>query len=113
MKYDRRPLKPELQLTQTQDSPFQELFIDTFTTEGKCYLSIVDDFSSRSTPEVVRALIKYLSLYGVPRRINTDPGAEFNNALFRELLLFYKINIHIGTPHNPNSMGWYRDFIPL
>ncbi|CAF4830615.1 unnamed protein product [Pieris macdunnoughi] len=119
MKYDRRPLKPELQLTQTQDRPFQELFIDTFSIEGQYYLTIVDGFSklgqaflisSRSTPEVVRALIKYFSLYGVPGRISADPGAEFNNALLRDLLSFYKINLHISTPHNPNSMGIVERF---
>lgn len=119
MKYDRKPLKPELQLTQTQIRPFQELFIDTFSIEGKNYLTIVDAFSklgqafeinTKSTPEVVRALIKYFSLYGTPSRISSDPGTEFNNTLLKEMLSFYKIELHIGTPHNPNSMGIVERF---
>lgn len=119
MKYDRKPLKPELQLSQTQTKPFQEIFIDTFTIEGKIYLTLIDAFSklgqaieinNRSTPEVVRALIKYFSLYGIPSRISSDPGMEFNNVLIKEMLSFYKVDLHIGTPHNPNSMGLIERF---
>lgn len=119
MKYDRKPIKPEFQLTQTQIKPFQELFIDTFTIDGKCYLTIVDAFSklgqafeisTKSTPEVVRALIKYFSLYGTPSRISADPGTEFNNTLMKEMLAFYKIDLHIGTPHNSSSMGVVERF---
>lgn len=119
MKYDRRPFKPLLQLTQTQNRPFEELFIDLFSIEGKYYLTIIDAFSKlaqaieiadRSTPEVVRALIKYFSFYGVPTKISSDPGSEFNNKLLKELLTFYKVDIHIGTPNNPNSMGLIERF---
>lgn len=119
MKYDRKPFKPELQLTQTQTGPFQEIFIDLFNIEGKYYLTLVDAFSKlgqaieiadRSTAEVVRALIKYFSLYGVPLKISSDPGSEFNNRLMKELLSFYKIECHIGTPNNPNSMGIVERF---
>lgn len=119
MKYDRKPIKPMLQLTQTQDAPFQELFIDLFTIDGKYYLTIIDAFSklaqaieitNRSTPEVLRALIKYFSFYGIPKKISSDPGSEFNNELMRELMTLYKIQLHIGTPHNPNSMGLIERF---
>ncbi|XP_047522866.1 uncharacterized protein LOC125061448 [Pieris napi] len=119
MKYDRRPFKPQLQLTQTQSRPFQELFIDLFSIEGKYYLTILDAFSKlaqafeipdRSTPEVVRALIKYFSFYGVPTKISSDPGSEFNNKLMKDLMTLYKIDIHIGTPNNPNSMGLIERF---
>lgn len=68
MKYDRNPIKPKLQLTQTSSKPFQEIYIDIFTIEGVSYLTLVDSFSklgqaieikNRSTPEIIRALIKY------------------------------------------------------
>lgn len=119
MKYDRKPIKPILQLTQTQDAPFQELFIDLFSIEGKTYLTIIDAFSKlgqaietqgKSTPEVTRALMKYFSYYGTPRRISSDPGTEFNNELIKEFLNLHKIDFHIGTPNNPNSMGLIERF---
>lgn len=119
LKYDRKPLKPQLQLTQTQTKPFSEIFMDIFSVEGKYFLTIIDAFSklgqafelcNRSTPEVVRALIKFFSFYGVPKRISADPGSEFNNTLLKETLHFYKIDLHIGTPHNPNSMGLIERF---
>lgn len=118
-KYDRKPIKPVLQLTQTQNAPFQEVFIDLFTIESKYYLTLIDAFSklgqaieipSRSTPEVVRALMKYFSFYGIPQKISSDPGTEFNNELLKELTDLYKIKLHIGTPNNPNSMGLIERF---
>lgn len=118
-KYDRHPIKPMLQLTQTQNAPFQEIFIDLFTIEGAYYLTIVDAFSklgqaieisNRSTPEVVRALIKYFSFYGIPKKITSDPGSEFNNELMRDLAKFYKIDLHITTPNNPNSTSIVERF---
>lgn len=119
MKYERKPIKPFIQLTQSQDSPFQELFIDLLFIESKYYLTTVDAFSklgqaifipNRSTPEVVRALIKYFSMYGIPRKISCDSGTEFNNELMKELLNLYKIELHIGTPNNPNSMAIVERF---
>lgn len=119
MKYDRKPIKPTIELTQTQSSPFQEIFIDIFSIENRSYLTIVDAFSklgqaieieNKSTPEVVRALIKYFSMYGVPTKISSDPGSEFNNNLMKELVEMYKIDLHICTPNNPNSTGIVERF---
>ncbi|CAB3221878.1 unnamed protein product [Arctia plantaginis] len=45
MKYDRKPIEPELQLTQTQTKPFQEIFMDIFSIEGTYFLTIIDVFS--------------------------------------------------------------------
>lgn len=119
MKYERKPIKPPIQLTQTQDAPFEELFMDLLFIEGKHYLTVVDAFSklgqaipipNRSTPEVVKALIKYFSMYGIPGKLNSDSGAEFNNDLMKEYLKLYKINLHIGTPNNPTSMAAVERF---
>lgn len=119
MKYDRKPMKPLLQLTQTQNAPFQELFIDLFSIENKYYLTLIDAFSklgqaieipNKSTPEVIRALIKYFSFYGIPKKISSDPGMEFNNQLIKEFLSLHKIERHIGTINNPNSMGLVERF---
>lgn len=119
MKYDRKPIKPTIQLTQTQFMPFEEVFMDILYIENNYYLTIVDAFSklaqafrvpNRSTPEIVKALIKYFSFYGLPKKISSDPGTEFNNHLINELLSLYKIDMHIGTPNNPNSMAIVERF---
>lgn len=119
MKYDRKPIKPTIELTQTQSAPFQEIFIDIFSIENRYYLTIVDAFSklgqaieieNKSTPEVVRALIKYFSMYGVPNKISSDPGSEFKNELMKEFADMYKIQLHICTPNNPNSTSVVERF---
>lgn len=46
-------------------------------------------------------------------KISADSGSEFNNALKKELLSLYKVDLHIGTPmtpNNPNSMGLIERF---
>lgn len=119
MKYERNPIKPHIQLTQTQSIPFQEVFMDLLYIEGKYYLTLVDAFSklgqaihipNRSTPEVVQALIKYFSMYGKPTKINSDSGTEFKNELITELLQLYKIEQHLGTPNSPSSMAIVERF---
>lgn len=119
MKYERKPIKPCIQLTQSQSSPFQEVFMDLLYIDSKYYLTVVDAFSklgqainipNRSTPEVVQALIKYFSMYGLAKKINCDSGTEFNNELIKELLKLYKIELHIGTPNNPSSMAIVERF---
>lgn len=119
MKYDRKPIKPMLQLTQTPFIPFEEVFMDLLYVENKYYVTLVDSFSkigqayhipNRSTPEVVRVLIKYFSTYGLPKKISCDSGTEFNNNLLKELLSMYKIDMHVGTPNNPNSMAIVERF---
>lgn len=119
MKYERKPIKPKIQLTHTQFRPFEEVFMDLLYIENNYYLTIVDAFSklgqafyipNRSTPEVVQALIKYFSIYGLPKKINSDPGTEFNNKLVQELLNLYKIEVHVGTPNSPTSMALVERF---
>lgn len=62
--YDRKPIKPIIQLNRT--APFQEIFIDIFTIENRYYLTLVDAFSklgqaikieNKSTPEVFSSCI--------------------------------------------------------
>lgn len=79
--------------------------IDAFSKLGQAI-----EITSRSTPEVVRALMKFFSFYGIPQKISPDPGTEFNNELLKELTDLYKIKLHIGTPNNPNSMGLIERF---
>lgn len=49
-------------------------------------------------------------MYGIPKKISCDSGTEFNNELMKELLNLYKIELHIGTPNNPNSMAVVERF---
>lgn len=49
-------------------------------------------------------------MYGIPTKINSDSGTEFNNELIKKLMGMHKIDLHIGTPNNPNSMGVVKRF---
>ncbi|CAG9120015.1 unnamed protein product [Plutella xylostella] len=82
----------------------------THTTRDNQKVIEAIEVTNRSTPEVIRALIKYFSYYGIPKKITCDPGKEFNNELMKELMTMYKIDLHITTPNNPNSTSIVERF---
>lgn len=44
-KYERNPLKPELNITPTAKKPLEILHMDTFQVENTKFLTIIDSFS--------------------------------------------------------------------
>ncbi|KAF2897431.1 hypothetical protein ILUMI_08757 [Ignelater luminosus] len=72
-KYDRRPIKPIMQLPQTYKKPFEHVQIDTFQIQGKKFLTLVDKFSKfrqaikvgfANAIEIAEALVDYFSHLG-------------------------------------------------
>ncbi|KAI5635198.1 integrase core domain-containing protein [Phthorimaea operculella] len=102
---DTKPNQIHIFKWNRNETSVKDISRDAFSKLGQAFA-----ISNKSAPEVVRALIKYFSYYGTPCKINADPGTEFNNALLKEILQFYKIDLHISTPHNPNSMGLIERF---
>lgn len=44
------------------------------------------------------------------KKKSSDASTEFNNELLKKMLSLYKIEQHIGTPNNPNSMAIVERF---
>lgn len=111
-KYDRNPPRIEFQITPSPKKPFEIIHIDVFQADSKKFLTVIDKFSkfgqafplkAANATEIVNALIKFMSFYGLPTQIVTDPGTEFNNSTIKDFTNLHKINIHFGTSKNSNS----------
>lgn len=118
-KYDRRPLKLEMNVTPTAVRPFQILHVDSISLENTKFLTIVDSFSkyaqayrlnSAQGIEVVNNLVKYFTHHCIPEQIISDNGGEFKNSLVRELLETHKIKIHFISSQHSESNGIIERF---
>lgn len=118
-KYERHPIKIQMNITPTATKPFQILHMDTFTLEQNKFLTIIDSFSkyaqayhlkSLCSTEIVNNLIQFFSHHGVPDQIITDNGTEFKNSVLSELLALHKIKIHFCSVNHPQSQGSIERF---
>lgn len=118
-KYERSPLKLKYNITPTSSRPLETLHIDKFTIENTKFLTIICTFSkyaqayqlSASTGiEIVNGLLKFFAHHGIPNKIVSDNGTEFQNALVKELMSLHKIDIHFVASQHPESNGLAERF---
>lgn len=113
-KYERNPIKTKFKVTPTPTKPFEKLQIDTFTYNNIKILTIVDSFSKRlsaytlksaNSIEIIKNLNNYLSVFPIPKCIQSDNGLEFNNALYKQFTEINGIETYFTTPYHPQSQG--------
>lgn len=113
-KYDRHPPKWKQEETPTAIMPLTDLQVDTFTWKGYKWVTVIDLFSKvamaspiqeRSAEAVLRALRVWFQFYGVPDRISSDSGREFDNAIIRSEMKVLEVQWHLNTPGHPKSRG--------
>lgn len=113
-KYDRHPPRALQEETPTASEPLVELQVDTFTWRGFKWVTLLDLFSKiamafpvrdRSARAVLMALQQWFQVYGVPDRISSDGGREFDNATLREEIKDLGVVWHVNTPGHPKSRG--------
>lgn len=113
-KYDRHPPRAVQEETPTAVAPLTDILIDTFTWRGYKWVTVIDSFSKiamahlvrdRSSESVLEALRTWFRFYGVPDRVASDGGREFDNAGIRAEAKTLDIAWHINTPGHPKSRG--------
>jgi hypothetical protein len=113
-KYDRNPVKIQMNITPTATKPFEIIHLDTYTFEQTKFLTIIDSFSKYAqayplkclmATEIVDNLLFYFSHHKIPKQIISDNGTEFKNSVVTELLQLHKIKIHFCSPNHPQSNG--------
>ena len=115
------PLKPMIAIGQ----PFEELTLDCVgplpkTKKGNEYLLTVmcnstrfpDAFPLRSisAPKIIEVLQKFISYFGIPKKIFTDQGSNFMSKKFQEFLKGLNIDHITSTPYRPQSQGKLERF---
>lgn len=112
-KYERRPIRHKLQLTETPSGPNEIIHIDVFyTLEQNLFLTFIDKFTKfaqaikitgRSWTEFKRALLLYMSGTGDIGRIVVDNELGFKAIPLREFLSNSNIEIHYTSNNNHTS----------
>ena len=113
-KYERNPIKMQLNETPTPTKPFEIIHIDLLSIEKVTFLTIIDSFSkygqayvmqTKQTIEVADKLLTYMSHHGIPKFIVMDKGSEFRSHTIEELCKLHKIDFHIISSNHPESNG--------
>lgn len=118
-KYDRKPQKMPLQLTYTPRVPFEIIHLDLLFIAHKTVLTIIDAFSKyaqayiipdKNSQTILNYITKYMSHHGIPHKIITDSGPEFQNKLFNQFCELHAIVKHTTSVENSQSNGCVERF---
>ena len=106
-------------------SPFERLLIDCVgplpkSKNGSLYLLTVMCQSTRypaayslrniTAKSVVKALSQFVSVFGIPKIIQTDRGTNFTSQLFGEVLKQLHVRHATSTAYHPQSQGALERF---
>ena len=122
----RRPT-PHLQATlktEVQSRPYERIAIDItempMSAKGNKYALVAMDYFSKyvhvfpmpnqTTEQVVKHMLKLVYEQGVPERLHSDQGRQFEAAVFQELCRRLGISKTRTTPYHPQSDGMVERF---
>lgn len=112
-KYDRHPLRIELQETPIPNHPYDIVHIDIYQTEKQLFLSSIDKFSkygrmipikSHQTQHVKRAFLDTITSNLVPSAVVTDNEKAFVSPDIRGMLLDLNITLYV-TPSSKSEVN--------
>ena len=107
------------------DEPFSRVIIDCVgplpkTKSGNQYLLTIMCASTRfpeaiplrdiKTPKIVKALIKFFTLVGLPKSIQSDQGSNFMSGLFQQVMHQLGIKQYKSSAYHPESQGALERF---
>ena len=115
------PLKP----IPSFDQPFSHILIDCVgplpkTKSGNEYILSIMCTATRfpeaiplrkiSAPNIVKALIKFFTLFGLPKYIQSDQGTNFMSKIFQQVTYQLGIKQLKSTAYHPQSQGALERF---
>ena len=63
-----------------------------------------------TTKSVLRVLTQFMSVFGIPKVIQSDQGSNFTSGLFSQLLQQLRIKHHLASAYHPQSQGALERF---
>ncbi|KAI2645228.1 Retrovirus-related Pol polyprotein [Labeo rohita] len=115
------PLKPIPVLNE----PFEKLVIDCVgplpkTKSGYVYLLTMMCSATRfleavplrslKSPNIVKALVKFCTTFGLPKVIQSDQGTNFTSRIFRKVMNELNITHTVSSAYRPQSQGVIERF---
>ena len=65
---------------------------------------------SINTKSVVKALSQFISVFGIPKMIQSDKGTNFTSRMFSEILKQLRVKHHLSSAYHPQSQGALESF---
>lgn len=65
-----------------------------------------------TAPAVANALVKFFSLFGLPKEIQTDQGFNFMSQVFAQVMKQLKITHHYSSAYCPEAKELWSVFTP-
>ena len=96
------------------DFPWQKAATDLFQLHGTTYLVVVDYFSrfpeviqlkSTTSSSVINALKTIFARHGIPDKLVSDNGPQFNSTEFADFAATYGFSHITSSPHYPQGNG--------
>ena len=107
------------------EEPFNRVLVDCVgplpkTRSGNQYLLTIMCASTRfpeaiplrniKTPNIVKALIKFFTLVGLPKAIQSDQGSNFLSGIFQQVMYELDIKQYTSSAYHPQSQGALERF---
>ena len=83
-----------------EGNKYMATFVDHFTL-----VIDIEPLKDKKAETMALAMYKYITRYGLPKRIVTDRGSEFVNKLMEELTKRLGVDHVLATAHHHQSMG--------
>ena len=115
------PLKP----IPPVEEPFSRILVDCVgplpnTKSGNNYLFTIMCMATRfpeaiplrniKAQTIIKALVKFFTLVGLPKHIQSDQGSNFMSSVFQQVLHQLKITQHRSSAYHPQSQGAIERF---
>ena len=107
IKYDRNPIKPKYNLTETPKHKNEIIHLDIFHIEKKAFLTIIDKLTKFAVGYVITdrnwrskkaIIIEHFSKFGKPKKIISDN--EFKSEHILDFLNRSEVEIHFTKPNS-------------
>ena len=124
-KLNQRPPPAPLKPIPVSAEPFSQVIIDCVgplpkTKEGNQYLLTIMCSSTRfpeaiplrsiKAPKIVKALVKFFTLVGLPKSVQSDQGSNFMSHLFQDVMAQLRIKQIKSSAYHPQSQGALERF---
>lgn len=120
LKFQKTHQNENLILREVPNAPWQDLGSDIFYFKGKAFLLLVDYYSkfiefkelnNESTDCVIVALKSNFARYGIPNKLYSDNGPQFQNHKFKEFAKIWKFEHVTSSPYYPKSNGLAERYV--
>ncbi len=85
------------------------MLICTVMCQSTCYPAAYP-LRSITTKSIIKALTSFMSVFGIPKTIQSDQGSNFMSRQFSKVMQQLKVKHNISSAYHPQSQGGLERF---